>query len=95
MPLHVDTTQLLNSSGDISPTASKDGIILKFRPVNCLSISRPLKQQSKVTAVSLSRIFVVRCAICYRFYNLKNVKNTHGGVLILVKLQAAPQITSL
>ena len=31
---------------------------------------------------------VVRCAICYSLHNLKNVKNTHGGVLILVKLQA-------
>ena len=33
-------------------------------------------------------IDVVRCAIWYHLYNLKNVKNTHGGVLILVKLQA-------
>ena len=23
----------------------------------------------------------MRCAICYHLYNLKNVKNTHGGVL--------------
>ena len=30
----------------------------------------------------------MRCAICYRSYNLKNVKNTHGRMLILVKLQA-------
>ena len=30
----------------------------------------------------------MRCAIWYHLYNLKNVKNTHGGVLILVKLQA-------
>ena len=28
------------------------------------------------------------CAIWYHFYNLKNVKNTHGRVLLLVKLQA-------
>ena len=28
------------------------------------------------------------CAISYDLYNLKNVKNTHGGVLILIKLQA-------
>ena len=28
------------------------------------------------------------CAIWYHLYNLKNVKNTHGGVLLLVKLQA-------
>ena len=32
--------------------------------------------------------YVMRCAIWYHLYNLKNVKNTHGGVLILVKLQA-------
>ena len=30
----------------------------------------------------------MRCAIWYHLYNLKNMKNTHGGVLILVKLQA-------
>ena len=28
------------------------------------------------------------CAIWYHLYNLKNVKNTYGGVLLLVKLQA-------
>ena len=28
------------------------------------------------------------CAIWYHLYNFKNVRNTHGGVLILVKLQA-------
>ena len=33
-------------------------------------------------------ISVVRCAIWYHLYNLKNVKNTHEGVLVLVKLQA-------
>ena len=32
--------------------------------------------------------FVVRCEIWYYLYNLKNMKNTYGGVLILVKLQA-------
>ena len=30
----------------------------------------------------------MRGPIWYHLYNLKNVKNTHGGVLILVKLQA-------
>ena len=30
----------------------------------------------------------MRCAIWYHLYNLRNVKNTHGGVLISVKLQA-------
>ena len=28
--------------------------------------------------------FVVHCPIWYHLYNLKKVKNTHGGVLILV-----------
>ena len=26
---------------------------------------------------------VMRCAIWYHLHNLKNVKNTHGGVLLL------------
>ena len=28
------------------------------------------------------------CSVWYLLYNLKNVKNTHGVVLLLVKLQA-------
>ena len=31
---------------------------------------------------------VVCCPIQYHVHNLKNVKNTHGGVLLLEKLQA-------
>ena len=40
---------------------------------------------------------VVRCAIWYYLYNLKNVENTHGEVLILVQLQTkiAKRITSV
>ena len=37
---------------------------------------------------NLSVELVMRCAIWYQLYNLKSVKNTHGRVLILVKLQA-------
>ena len=29
----------------------------------------------------------MRCAICYHLYNLKNVKNIHGRVLLLVKVK--------
>ena len=36
----------------------------------------------------MKNLDVMRCAIWYHFYNLKNVKNAHGGVLLLVKLQA-------
>ena len=35
------------------------------------------------------KLYVMRCAIWYHLYNLKHVKNTHGGVLILVMLQAS------
>ena len=31
--------------------------------------------------------YVMRCAIWFHLYNFKNMKNIHGGVLILVKLQ--------
>ena len=33
--------------------------------------------------------YVMFCAIWYHLCNLKNVKNTHGGVLVLVKLQGS------
>ena len=36
----------------------------------------------------------MRCAIWYHLYNLKNVKNTHVGVLILAKLQASSLIST-
>ena len=32
--------------------------------------------------------FVMLCTVWYHLYNLKNVKNTRGVVLLLVKLQA-------
>ena len=34
----------------------------------------------------------MRYTIWYHLYNLKNVKNTHGGVSILVKLQTEAKI---
>ena len=39
-------------------------------------------------STTLLEVFVMRCAIWYHLSNLKNVENTPGGVLILVKLQA-------
>ena len=39
------------------------------------------------------RAYGMRCAIWYHLYNLKNVKNTHGGVLILIKLQVPNRAT--
>ena len=34
------------------------------------------------------KVYQMLCAVCYHLYNLKNVKNTHEGVLLSVKLQA-------
>ena len=38
---------------------------------------------------SLSNTYEMSCAIWYNLHNLKNVKNNHGEVLLLVKLQAS------
>ena len=34
--------------------------------------------------------FVMLCAFWYHLYSLKNEENTHGGVLLLIKLKAKP-----
>ena len=54
-----------------------------FRPLRNIYGGAFLRKQE--TGKSL---FVVLCAIWDHSYNLKNVKNTHGGALLLVKLQA-------
>ena len=36
-------------------------------------------------------LYVKFCAIWYHLHNLRNVKNTHAGVLLLVKLQVLAQ----
>ena len=46
-----------------------------------------LIKTSKIDAVS--NLYETFHAIWYHLYDLKNVKNTHGGVLPLVKLQAS------
>ena len=46
-----------------------------------------LKSFSLFSLVFLIREYLMSCAIWYHLYNLKSVKNTHGGVLLLVKLQ--------
>ena len=68
-----------------------------FLPSNCENmrekklVSKPL---SRISSLSLLHLlltwlsYVMRCVIWYICKILKKVKNTHGGVLILVKLQA-------
>ena len=41
-----------------------------------------------LTETALTLLYVIHCAIWYHLYQFKNVKKTHGGVLLLVKLQA-------
>ena len=38
--------------------------------------------------ISLKQTIVVLCAIWHHLHNLKNVQNTHRGVLLLIKFQA-------
>ena len=39
-----------------------------------------------IASIFERNFYVVGCEIWYHLYNLKNVKNTYGGVLILVKV---------
>ena len=49
-----------------------------------------MKHSIKVLPKATFKYSVVMfCTIWYHWYNFKNVKNTHGGVLLLVKLQAS------
>ena len=38
---------------------------------------------STIGLTSSTNTYVIFCAIWYHLYNLKNVKNTHGGVILL------------
>ena len=37
--------------------------------------------------LNVSRVYVMRCAIWYHLYNLKNLKNTHGGATFTATLK--------
>ena len=43
--------------------------------------------QERLQLQRLPVLVHIRCAIWYYLYNLKNVKNTHGAVLLLVKVK--------
>ena len=45
--------------------------------------------------MKICETFVMFYAIWHHLYNLKNVKNNHGGGLLLVKLQALLKVTLL
>ena len=49
---------------------------------------RVFKNESTVPFLNPMTPIVMLCAVWYHSYSLKNMKNTNGGVLLLVKLQA-------
>ena len=71
-----------NSSGDVSLIASKDGIILKFMSVNCLSISRSLKKLSKESVRYRSHEYL------FRNYSVNYYQRVCGRIYFPVKFHA-------
>ena len=69
----------------------KKDISIAFKKLSITSSDQKTKNNSQnlpnLQSQILSVIYVIRSAICYHFYNLKNVKNSYGGVLLLVQLQ--------
>ena len=54
--------------------------------LNLLNIRREIWRRSLRKLLKFSSLLSqMRCAIWYHLYNLKNVKNTYGGMLFLVK----------
>ena len=49
---------------------------------------------AEISFNKLDILFEMLSMIWYHFYNLKNLKNTHGRVLLLVKLQVEAERNS-
>ena len=66
-----------------------DPLMLKDRYLTFLKQSRishiRMTLQLLFAEFLITHTYVMRCAIWYHLYCLKNVKNTHGGVLILME----------
>ena len=63
-------------------------VILANFILRCLLSSQHENGEKLNRFLTYKGLNVMRCAIWCNLYNLKNVKNTHGELLILVKLQA-------
>ena len=66
----------------------KLGIVFFTAEIKYTYKNRPGKICSRLHLNKTKRYEMI-WAICYHFSNLKNVSNTHEGVLLLVKLQAS------
>ena len=52
-----------------------------------INICSQVFQNSDGESIEINQTpYVMRCAIWYHLCNLKNVKNTHGGVLLFSKI---------
>ena len=60
---------------------------LDGREGKCLRFMKAF-QWTRLFEMLNTKWYVMRCTIWYYLYNLKNMKNAHGGALLLVKLQA-------
>ena len=82
-------------AGWLKPVKYDPSIVLCFFFVKTISLSNMGKQTftSHLDSVKHNK-YMVRCAIWYHLYSLKNVKNTHADMLVLVKLQAEAYIIS-
>ena len=69
-------------------------IMLKDKGTNCQVFILPwlgIWKRNKTYLENLltlkTKTYVMLCETWYHLYNLKNVKNTHGGMLLLVKVR--------
>ena len=72
----------------ISRIWTEYGEILRTKKLRIRTLFTQCLAQLKSVGLRHIAYIVMRCAIWYNLYNLKNAKDTHGGVLILLKLQA-------
>ena len=68
--------------------------LFSFKPLKlfCLSYEQRLNIRKCFLIKTLLVKHVIRCAISYHLYNLNNMKNTHAGVLLLVKYYSSMNV---
>ena len=74
---------------ELLPTSQEWDLLRNIKPDNAGLYTLGIKDVGVRKNLALNAVrtsFVMRCTIWYHLYNLKNVKNTLGGVLLLVKL---------
>ena len=65
------------------PLTKHPGTYVKYilRPHSKISNLNEKRKFYFIKADFLSKENVIFCLMCYNFYNLKKVKNTHGGIV--------------